>query len=100
MLSLLEGKPCPQDVSGGVHVRVSLVTTGHAAECRLADAVARSGVPALGAPLRGAAGGGRGHRPPRPLTRRGAHPPEAPPPPPRHPPLHPSLRPPPCRLAS
>lgn len=51
--ALLEGKPCPQDVHGGVNVRVGLVAARKTPELRLGNAVAFRGVPALRAPLGG-----------------------------------------------
>jgi hypothetical protein len=64
LLGLLEGKPCPQDVAGGVHVGVGVVTAAQAAELCLGDAVTCRCVPALGAPLRGVTGIHRYHCPP------------------------------------
>jgi hypothetical protein len=55
-LSLLKGKPCPQDVLCGIRVCVGLVAACETSERRLTDAVPRRYVPALGAPLRGVTG--------------------------------------------
>ena len=52
-LRRLEGKPCPQDVDGGVDVRVGRMAARPTPELRLADAVPCGDVPALGAALRG-----------------------------------------------
>jgi len=65
---LLEGKPCPQDVPGGVGVRVGLVAAGETSEHRLSDPVSRRGVPAFGAPLRGVTRIDRDHFPPGTLS--------------------------------
>jgi hypothetical protein len=52
----LKGQPGPQDVHGGVHVRVCRMAACETPELRLADAVPRSDMPALSAALRGVTG--------------------------------------------
>jgi hypothetical protein len=59
----LKGKPCPQNVPGGVYVGVGLVAASETSELRLGDAVSRSDVPAFGAPLGSMTGIDCGHVP-------------------------------------
>jgi hypothetical protein len=75
-VSLLKGKPCPQDVPGGVHVRVSLMAACKTQESRLGDTVARCRVSTLRAPLRGVTGIDCDHCPPRAFSLGGQNPQE------------------------
>lgn len=56
-LRSLKGQPGPQNVLGGIRVRVCLVAACSAAEYSLRDAVSRCNVSTLRAPLRGVTGG-------------------------------------------
>jgi hypothetical protein len=53
LLGRVKGKPCPENVARGVHVRVGLVAARETSELLLSDAVPRRDMSAVGAPLRG-----------------------------------------------